>query len=48
MIRRKQDLRFAVAHYANNKAKGTLQVGHVFTIEPMINLGGPNDVLWPA
>ena len=36
-----------VPHYANNKAKGTMQVGHVFTIEPMINAGGSRDVLWP-
>ena len=36
-----------VPHYANNKAKGTMQVGHIFTIEPMINMGGYKDVLWP-
>lgn len=24
-----------------------MQPGHVFTIEPMINLGGYKDVLWP-
>jgi methionyl aminopeptidase len=24
-----------------------LQVGHTFTIEPMINTGGWHDVLWP-
>mmetsp|Transcript_6400 Transcript_6400/g.9655 ORF Transcript_6400/g.9655 Transcript_6400/m.9655 type:complete len:382 (+) Transcript_6400:65-1210(+) len=36
-----------VPHYAKNKAKGVLQPGHVFTIEPMINLGGYRDVLWP-
>eukprot|EP01038_Epipyxis_sp_PR26KG_P006187 gene6187-8521_t len=36
-----------VPHYAKNKAKGTMQVGHIFTIEPMINLGGSRDVLWP-
>ena len=36
-----------VPHYAKNKAKGTMQVGHVFTIEPMINLGGAHDVMWP-
>lgn len=36
-----------VPHYAKNKAKGVIQVGHVFTIEPMINLGGYRDVLWP-
>ena len=34
-------------HYPRNKAKGSMQVGHVFTIEPMINLGGSKDVLWP-
>jgi len=36
-----------VPHYANNKAKGTMQVGHIFTIEPMINLGQHGDVTWP-
>ena len=36
-----------VPHYANNKAKGTMEVGHIFTIEPMINLGTFNDILWP-
>ncbi len=36
-----------VPHYANNKAKGTMQVGHIFTIEPMINLGQSGDVTWP-
>lgn len=29
----------SVPHYARNKAVGTMQVGHVFTIEPMINEG---------
>lgn len=24
-----------------------MQVGHTFTIEPMINLGGHRDVTWP-
>ena len=28
-----------VPHYRKNKAKGVMKVGHVFTIEPMINLG---------
>ncbi len=36
-----------VPHYAKNKAKGILQPGHIFTIEPMINLGNYRDVLWP-
>jgi methionyl aminopeptidase len=36
-----------VPHYANNKAKGELKPGHIFTIEPMINLGMYDDVLWP-
>lgn len=36
-----------VPHYPKNKAKGTMQPGHIFTIEPMINLGGYRDVLWP-
>lgn len=36
-----------VPHYPDNKAKGTMEVGHVFTIEPMINRGTFRDVLWP-
>lgn len=36
-----------IPHYAKNKAKGTMQVGHVFTIEPMVNLGVSRDVWWP-
>jgi Xaa-Pro aminopeptidase len=28
-----------VPHYPKNKAKGTMKPGHIFTIEPMINLG---------
>jgi len=36
-----------IPHYPKNKAKGAMQVGHIFTIEPMINLGGFQDVLWP-
>jgi methionyl aminopeptidase len=35
-----------VPHYHKNKAKGTMKAGHVFTVEPMINLGGPSDVTW--
>jgi len=35
-----------VPHYHKNKAKGIMKPGHVFTIEPMINLGGPGDVTW--
>jgi methionyl aminopeptidase len=35
-----------IPHYAKNKAKGTMKVGHVFTIEPMINLGVPGDKTW--
>eukprot|EP00607_Mallomonas_marina_P000641 CAMPEP_0182428266 /NCGR_PEP_ID=MMETSP1167-20130531/21829_1 /TAXON_ID=2988 /ORGANISM="Mallomonas Sp, Strain CCMP3275" /LENGTH=317 /DNA_ID=CAMNT_0024611043 /DNA_START=296 /DNA_END=1246 /DNA_ORIENTATION=- len=36
-----------IPHYAKNKAKGVMAVGHVFTIEPMINLGTYRDVTWP-
>jgi methionyl aminopeptidase len=36
-----------VPHYARNKAKGSMEVGHIFTIEPMINLGQKEDILWP-
>lgn len=35
-----------IPHYAKNKAKGTMKTGHVFTIEPMINLGVPGDKTW--
>jgi len=35
-----------VPHYAKNKAKGTMKAGHVFTIEPMINLGSYGDKTW--
>lgn len=35
-----------VPHYHKNKAKGTMKAGHVFTIEPMINLGSPGDFTW--
>jgi methionyl aminopeptidase len=35
-----------VPHYHKNKAKGTMKAGHVFTVEPMINLGSPSDVTW--
>jgi methionyl aminopeptidase len=35
-----------VPHYAKNKAKGTMKAGHVFTVEPMINLGAPGDKTW--
>ena len=35
-----------VPHYHKNKAKGTMKPGHVFTIEPMINLGVPGDYTW--
>ena len=37
----------SVPHYARNKARGVMKVGHVFTIEPMINLGGWKDKTWP-
>ena len=36
-----------VPHYSNSKAKGEMRPGHIFTIEPMINLGAYDDVLWP-
>lgn len=36
-----------VPHYANNKTPGFMKVGHVFTIEPMINQGSHHDILWP-
>jgi len=37
-----------VPHYAKNKAKGIMRPGHIFTVEPMINLGSNwKDDLWP-
>lgn len=35
-----------IPHYAKNKAKGVMKPGHVFTIEPMINLGKSADKTW--
>jgi methionyl aminopeptidase len=37
----------SIPHYGNNKAPGTAQQGHVFTIEPMINQGEWQDLTWP-
>jgi methionyl aminopeptidase len=37
-----------VPHYKKNKAVGIMKPGHIFTIEPMLNLGGDGgDLLWP-
>lgn len=36
-----------VPHYRKNKAIGILKPGHVFTIEPMLNLGTYKDIKWP-
>ena len=35
-----------VPHYNKNKAKGVMKEGHVFTVEPMINLGTYDDETW--
>lgn len=35
-----------VPHYKGNKANGFMKVGHIFTIEPMINAGKWKDLLW--
>lgn len=37
----------SIPHYAKNKAVGTMQPGHTFTIEPMINAGTWTDEHWP-
>jgi methionyl aminopeptidase len=38
----------SIPHYAHNKAVGIMRPGHIFTIEPMLNLGTNwGDVLWP-
>nr|BAN64527.1 methionine aminopeptidase, putative [Babesia bovis] len=36
-----------VPHYRNSKAIGILRPGHIFTIEPMLNLGTWRDCKWP-
>ena len=36
-----------IPHYARNKAVGIMKPGHVFTIEPMINVGHWKDITWP-
>ncbi|KAG9400166.1 Methionine aminopeptidase 1 [Aphanomyces cochlioides] len=36
-----------VPHYTPNKAVGIMKPGHIFTIEPMINVGTWRDVRWP-
>ncbi len=35
-----------VPHYKNNKAIGSMKPGHIFTIEPMINVGTWKDMTW--
>lgn len=35
-----------IPHYHKNKAKGVMKPGHVFTVEPMINLGVQADRTW--
>ena len=35
-----------IPHYAPNKAQHFMKPGHVFTIEPMINIGTWKDVTW--
>jgi len=35
-----------VPHYSKNKAPGVMRLGHVFTIEPMVNMGGWRDAKW--
>jgi len=37
----------SVPHYSNNRTKGVLKPGNVFTIEPMINSGSFHSMLWP-
>ena len=39
----------SVPHYKGSKAPGLMKPGHIFTIEPMINLGLNNsgDGMWP-
>lgn len=35
-----------VPHYRSNKAVGFMKPGHIFTIEPMINMGTYKDFTW--
>ena len=35
-----------VPHYSPNKAVGFMKPGHVFTIEPMVNMGVWKDITW--
>lgn len=35
-----------IPHYHKNKAKGVMKVGHVFTVEPMVNLGSHGHFTW--
>jgi len=35
-----------VPHYKQNKAVGFMKPGHIFTIEPMINMGVWKDITW--
>lgn len=35
-----------IPHYGRNKAVGIMKEGHIFTIEPMINMGNYKDKLW--
>lgn len=37
----------SIPHYAHNKAVGVMREGHIFTIEPMINVGSWRDRTWP-
>lgn len=37
-----------VPHYRKNKAVGIMKAGHIFTVEPMLNVGGKGgDTTWP-
>jgi len=36
-----------ILHYENNENLGTMQPGHVFTVEPMICEGTAEHILWP-
>ena len=35
-----------IPHYAGHKAKFTMKAGHIFTIEPMVNMGTWKDTHW--
>eukprot|EP00439_Symbiodinium_sp_Y106_P018503 s6521_g2.t1 len=36
-----------IPHFKKNKTVGVMKPGHIFTVEPMLNLGKSRERLWP-